>query len=87
MNSLSGDELQTVFQLCQPNESGLISLSKLQKLFEQHKTGNTASSESISEKVSDCNKIQILKFSLTLSLCNINKITPFELLCLQKFHV
>ena len=30
------DELQTVFQLCDPNEEGLISLQKLQELFQQH---------------------------------------------------
>lgn len=30
------DELKTVFQLCDPNDDGLISLRKLQELFQQH---------------------------------------------------
>ena len=29
-------ELRTVFQMCQPNSEGLISLKKLQDLFRQH---------------------------------------------------
>ena len=30
------EELRVVFQMCVPNEDGLISLRKLQELFEQH---------------------------------------------------
>jgi hypothetical protein len=36
MNDLSGEELKVVFQLCQPNSKGLISLAKLQNLLDQH---------------------------------------------------
>ena len=37
MNHLGGEEeLRVVFQLCQPNPDGLISLSKLQLLLDQH---------------------------------------------------
>ena len=36
MNHLGGEELRVVFQLCQPNAEGLISLSKLQLLLDQY---------------------------------------------------
>ncbi len=50
MNDLSGDELKAVFQLCQPNAKGLISLSKLQNLFDQH-TNQLNGDPSINNKV------------------------------------
>ena len=50
MNNLSGEDLKAVFQLCQPNSQGLISLSKLQNMLDHH-TNQLQVEKSIDNKV------------------------------------
>ena len=61
-NIFNGDELQirAVFDLCQPNKDGLISLRKFQQLYEEHTYGPEGNDNVSDPLVSYALKILIL---------------------------
>jgi hypothetical protein len=64
MNDLSGEELKAVFQLCQPNAKGLISLAKLQNLLDQHTNQLNGEINSINHKVI---QVDVHKYRLSIN--------------------